>query len=918
MNQRPLSTVIRLVVVVAVVSTVLMGAVAKAPLAAALTNEATPPGTPVPVTAREYTRIAVEPSTGDVYVVTTDSVTVFTKDLVRRGLVTGIWGAVEVLAVGPDVYVTSSDERVLTVVDAATLTMRARHTFPDFFHMRGLTIDGGRLWFAYGDCQSGGVASVELGTWIATRAGPTLSGRCPTVVSGRRPPGQLVVYEPIDGGTRLSRFDTTRPAARPVATAVTSFTYPHFASFSGDGSRFHLGRDDRLREWTTSELTPIGDAAIVSGLVGFTASPEGVFGVTTEHGDRVRSYRSLAAPPETVHTPADAFPVRHGLAFGIGSRRLYVLSATYYEHRIEWVDVCTIAGDANANHLLGTAGDDVLCGRGGNDRIDGGGGHDVIVGGDGDDVVIGGADDDRLRGGAGVDTASYSDAPSAVRVNLGTASASGHGADALSGIEVLEGSDFADTLLGSFGNDRLIGGAGNDVLDGGGGVDVADFSGLPSPVSVDLVAGTATGDGTDRLRSLEHIVGSAHDDIMIGNPASNTFDGGAGNDRLRGGAGADRLVGGAGKDTLAPGVDEAPDAVVGGDGSDVVTYTDATTAMTVDLQARRASGHGQDSVDVENVLTGPLDDFVRGSDAANVVSGGGGADTLFGLGGDDQLRGGDGADVLGGDAGADLLDGGAGDDALGGGADGDSLLGGDGVDLCVQGTGTGSRSGCESTTNTVTVPDVVVDERDVDVSATVVVVLGAPTDQVVTVPWATATGSADHDDYVGASGVVTFAAGQVRHQLDVVVRGDGLTESDETFHIELGGIANARAVRTASAVSIRDNDVARVSLVGAGVREGAAGSVAQLRFSVLLEKPSSIPVAVALETRDGTAMAPVDFEATAVSVTIPVGSTSAVVAVAVVGDSVAEADENLTLAVTSVTGGLAVRPTATGRIINDD
>ncbi len=92
------------------------------------------------------------------------------------------------------------------------------------------------------------------------------------------------------------------------------------------------------------------------------------------------------------------------------------------------------------------------------------------------------------------------------------------------------------------------------------------------------------------------------------------------------------------------------------------------------------------------------DDYISGSDAAemifaqdgndrifagaggDLVSGGFGNDLVYGGAGDDYLAGGDGNDALYGDAGNDILFGGAGADLLSGDANDDLLFGGDGND----------------------------------------------------------------------------------------------------------------------------------------------------------------------------------------------------------------------------------------------
>ena len=59
-----------------------------------------------------------------------------------------------------------------------------------------------------------------------------------------------------------------------------------------------------------------------------------------------------------------------------------------------------------------------------------------------------------------------------------------------------------------------------------------------------------TGDGRDRLISIENVRAGSGNDIVIGNGAANTLNGQAGSDRLYGAGGNDLLIGGGGKDRV--------------------------------------------------------------------------------------------------------------------------------------------------------------------------------------------------------------------------------------------------------------------------------------------------------------------------------------------------------------------------------
>ncbi|QFS51330.1 beta strand repeat-containing protein [Nostoc sphaeroides] len=151
--------------------------------------------------------------------------------------------------------------------------------------------------------------------------------------------------------------------------------------------------------------------------------------------------------------------------------------------------------------LSGGVGDDVLIGgdaadtlRGGDnwDRLFGGIGNDSLFGDAGDDWLIGDAGADTLNGGDGVDIASYSTAEAGVSINLATGVNTGDAAgDVYQSIEQINGSDYADTLVGNALDNVFDGGRGNDSINGGDGNDV-----IMANWGDDVIDG---GDGTDLL-----------------------------------------------------------------------------------------------------------------------------------------------------------------------------------------------------------------------------------------------------------------------------------------------------------------------------------------------------------------------------------------------------------------------------------
>jgi Ca2+-binding RTX toxin-like protein len=329
-------------------------------------------------------------------------------------------------------------------------------------------------------------------------------------------------------------------------------------------------------------------------------------------------------------------------------------------------------GGNNLDDLFGGAGSDLLFGGNGADILDGGSENDALYGDGGQDYLRGGAGADRLYGGSGADSAAYEASSAGVQVSLVTGVGKGGHAegDTLDSIEDLVGSTFADVLrgndvvnhlfggeagdfldggngndflFGDGGNDTVKGGYGADHMDGGNGTDTLLYTAASgqSGVYVDLVSGTGTfGQAQgDVFYGFENIVGTAVDDIFLaGDNGVNRIDAGAGNDLVNGRGGGDSLIGGSGTDTLS--------------------YLGSSTGVTVNLATGAASGGwatGDSFSGFENIA---------GSHSNDVLTGNSGANELIGRGGDDSLLGGDSADRLIGEVGLDRMWGGAGADTF--------------------------------------------------------------------------------------------------------------------------------------------------------------------------------------------------------------------------------------------------------------
>lgn len=191
----------------------------------------------------------------------------------------------------------------------------------------------------------------------------------------------------------------------------------------------------------------------------------------------------------------------------------------------DWAD-----GGKGRDRLAGQEGFDELRGGVGRDTLRGGSDGDILLGGPGDDVIDGGSDGDFCKGGGGSDSI-----------------------DGGEGDDLLLGGEGHDSIAGSAGNDTLAGEAGDDSLDGGLDIDSASFASSANRVEASLASGSATGEGSDTMASIEWLVGSPFGDTLIGNSGDNLLDARGGDDDLTGDRGDDFLQGGDGFDTLRAG-----------------------------------------------------------------------------------------------------------------------------------------------------------------------------------------------------------------------------------------------------------------------------------------------------------------------------------------------------------------------------
>lgn len=366
----------------------------------------------------------------------------------------------------------------------------------------------------------------------------------------------------------------------------------------------------------------------------------------------------------------------------------------------------TIYGERANDLICGGPGADTIHGGRGNDTIDGGAGEgDRVYGGLGDDKLGGGPGDrdevggdlgidlvnggpgdedlvhgdygwDRMDGGPGKgDIASFATSVAGGRgagvwVSLKAGKARGDGRDKLFRFDSIEGSAFADTLIGDKGANRIGGGTGDDTLSGGGGRDS-----LIGGQGSDSCQGGPTRSSCGRERGPN---ASAYVEIA----------------RTPWGGGGLAIVGGDGPDRFSVAFDDASGVFAltaakgialgegcGRPGADpaqaICDPAGPARWLMADL------GPGNDSIRLEGSFAGVGqvrlaggrgNDVLRGSPEDDLIEAGLGADRLYGGDGEDGLVGGlPGPTYLYGGAGGDLL-------AAGGGCAGGAIVGGAGRD----------------------------------------------------------------------------------------------------------------------------------------------------------------------------------------------------------------------------------------------
>jgi len=312
--------------------------------------------------------------------------------------------------------------------------------------------------------------------------------------------------------------------------------------------------------------------------------------------------------------------------------------------------------------LTGGSFNDTIDGGAGNDTIDGGAGNDSLVGGNGDDQIST-SNTDTVDGGAGNDTVIVAGAA------IGTSSTNLASIQLGSGVNILQLSNSSNTTNASV---SATGGVYKIVMGAANAAATITPTQFTSAFAVEGDAGgaeqltfsTAAGTIDISASTVEKFVFVAG----TGTSTSNTVTVGANQTAVTGGTGVDTFSYGANLSTT--------DTVDGGDGNDVLNFTDAGGATTdianvtnierINLGAAASSFVGVNA----NIASGATL-TINAASATSLTYSTTETDgflSIIGSGGTDVISAGDLSDTIDGGAGADTITGGLGNDSLTGGS----------------------------------------------------------------------------------------------------------------------------------------------------------------------------------------------------------------------------------------------------------
>jgi Ca2+-binding RTX toxin-like protein len=190
-----------------------------------------------------------------------------------------------------------------------------------------------------------------------------------------------------------------------------------------------------------------------------------------------------------------------------------------------------------------------------------------------------------------------------------------------------------------------------------------------------------------------------------------------------------------------------------------------------------------------------------------------------------------------------------------------------------------------------------------------------------TVNFSTANGTATAgSDYSALSGTVSFAAGEATRTVTVALINDTLVEPNETFTVNLSGGTNVIIADAQGVGTIVSDDVAPTPVAPSVVVNDVTANETSGLLTFTLTRSGDLTGAstVSYATANGTATAGSDYTGASGTVSFAAGQSTATVNVALINDTLVEANETLFLNLSSGTNLTIADAQGVGTIVSDD
>lgn len=196
-------------------------------------------------------------------------------------------------------------------------------------------------------------------------------------------------------------------------------------------------------------------------------------------------------------------------------------------------------------------------------------------------------------------------------------------------------------------------------------------------------------------------------------------------------------------------------------------------------------------------------------------------------------------------------------------------------------------------------------------------------EQVVTVDFTTATGTATAGDFTHKADTLTFAANETTKTISVPITQDTIHEANEEFFVDLSNATGATIADGRGVGTIDDDDNApTLSVNDVTVTEGNSPDTVTATFTVTKTGSTEQTVVVHYETTDATATAGSDYTATSGDLTFAPGDVTKTFPVIVRGDALDEINETylvtLSAPISPPSNATISDPQGVGTITDDD